>query len=274
MFLVETDNHGSSFRSLKIADSPRDGQAPEWAKVRSSHGEQLYGHYRQSTEGEYSPLHLDCFKAVTSGSKQDRRLLDGVATRSTWRSPWETAPDMALCDTQSSFVVLPPTVVLKKLGLLLLENLPPELCEMVYQFSWNSPLWRFSQVMADGLSTISHGSDDRMKTMSLGEVQSWHRGETPIARPKEARLADQLYRATIDSRGIRNLEILASDDSSQSSHSERTVSFLRYTFLNSALSQACNLHFKVGGRRRIVQQKLTRVAETAANSCVAWSDKD
>ncbi|KAH8900409.1 hypothetical protein GQ53DRAFT_128073 [Thozetella sp. PMI_491] len=165
--------------------------------------------WRCGTAPEAVGVHSDClhlFQEECQAEDALGRLWMAVVSR----SPWRGAPNLHL-DRDGN---LAPELVYEKAdqyGIPSLKSLPPELIQMVRDYSESGTFWRYISVVNLGrelLATIASRAPSPVSSIPLCDIKAWTRGGEPELLQSPER--PPVMRLTFDSRGIRQVERLPS----------------------------------------------------------------
>lgn len=150
---------------------------------------------------EAATTHLECFELFTrTYTRVD--ALERLWREASWRKPWRQAPAIVLPEV-TNVTSGAVTTVAKRYGLPELLRMPPEIRQLVRDYSQSSLFWRL--IAALDLATQFDAIPlSNFSSIPLRQVAEWERGCVPIQ--SEALDHLPIVRLTIDSRGIRKLE--------------------------------------------------------------------
>ena len=152
-------------------------------------------------------VHSDClsvFQEVCKAEDALDRLWVAAA-----RSPWRGAPNLHLgCATNLAVELVYERS--RVYGIPCLRLLPPELIEMIRDYSESATFWRHISALSFGieLSTTpaQTASPSLATSIPLCDILAWTRGQEPtLVQPPDR---SPVIRLTIDYRGIRQVERL------------------------------------------------------------------
>jgi hypothetical protein len=113
----------------------------------------------------------------------------------------------------------------------LVEKLPPELCEIVANYSPESPVWRYSAAVRWPPDTFSKLHTSRLMTLSPHDLPDWTRG---TKLPRSGQIAPRkctFVRIVLDDDGIRQVEFLTSWPKASASYTaDKGVWYIVETF--------------------------------------------
>ncbi|RFU24599.1 hypothetical protein B7463_g11741, partial [Scytalidium lignicola] len=146
-------------------------------------------------------MHSDCFELFIQECILDQAL-DRLWIAIAWKNPWRKAPDLHL--HYKTNIASSSLQVAEKYCKLPLRSLPPELVQMIQNYSESSLFWRY--ISAVGFSyQLSTTTSNSLESVPLCQLSAWQRGGRPIVAEASA---GHIIRLTIDSYGIRELEKL------------------------------------------------------------------
>ncbi|KAI5924935.1 hypothetical protein F4810DRAFT_700405 [Camillea tinctor] len=156
---------------------------------------------------EFIPIHYECFEifrkaCILESSDALHRLWTIVA----WRNPWRKAPPVYLANDKlpdrDSF-----ERVAQMCGMSWLCGFPPELLQMIQDYSAHTLLWRATSALRLA-ALVAVTSSECLVKIPLCEIVSWRRGGKPDrVSPPSPRLLP-VIRLTIDADGISGVERL------------------------------------------------------------------
>ena len=153
---------------------------------------------------QFVQVHYDCYEIYMHESKLEaNEALGRLWAAGSWRSPWPKAPLIHLSRTAPI-----DANTLKRVaeicGIPQLSKLPPELVDMIRQFSPHELLWR--SILVIRLANQLSMSSEPLLRLPLDAILSWERGgkliRTSLSYPPWVRL-------TIDPHGISKVERLS-----------------------------------------------------------------
>lgn len=168
-------------------------------------------------------IHSDCFLLFRQQCEIEDAL-DRLWMAIFSRSPWRGAPNFQLENSTNPAVEL----VYKKaarFGIPGLRLLPPEIVEMIKQYSKYATFWRYLSVLAlcEELVEVSYRAkaSSQLISLPLSRISDWERGREPSLLQSSEN--PPFTRLTIDYRGIRQVERLPSRPPYQPWRSNNTV---------------------------------------------------
>ncbi|KAI1822656.1 hypothetical protein F4861DRAFT_381574 [Xylaria intraflava] len=162
--------------------------------------------------------HLECFELFTrTYTRVD--ALDRLWREASWRRPWREAPLIVLPEDMNvtSKAVM---IVAKRYGLPELLKMPPEIRQMVRNYSQSSLFWRFTAAL-DLAARFDAAPTSRFSSIPVRRIAEWERGCVPTQT--KALISLPIIRLTIDSRGIRKFERLPAGEPYSSRSYDRTI---------------------------------------------------
>ena len=234
---MHPSERGTTFDHLTVIrpDSDQHLSTPENESCRVRGCARCRNHY------SIAILHSDCLRLALQELRQGRNL-DKICQSIFWREPWILAPQLDLRDES---LTLPGKPQLDALNLGPLFTLPPEISQMIYLYSWESPLWRFSEVCSEAAARatdeISHLPPiDGAELQNEGRVGQWR---IPLKLVKSwdrhrssqeaftAGLSSALTRVTIDSHGLVAIDACTSSSDEAIAVEDKDDNRLRFAFL-------------------------------------------
>jgi len=160
-------------------------------------------------------MHIDCFKLFVQRCQSEEAICR-LWTATSWRAPWREAPDLRLEDATSTKM---EPLLAERAGLARLALLPPEIVRTIHDHSASSLLWAYDSAirLARQMSVVL---PQDLVSVPLQGVAAWERCGSPLlaAQPRQTTI-----RLTIDVRGIRKIERLATRPSYQVWRSDHLV---------------------------------------------------
>lgn len=170
---------------------------------------------------EAATTHLECFELFTrTYTRVD--ALDRLWREASWRKPWREAPVIVLPeDTNVTSGAM--TIVAERYGLPELLRMPPEIRQMVRDYSQSSLFWRLTAAL-DLAAKFNAAPPSSFSSIPVRHVAEWQRGHAPTQCQDLTHLP--IVRLTIDSRGIRKLERLPAGEPRYSSRRFDSMVFI------------------------------------------------
>lgn len=172
---------------------------------------------------EAAMTHLECFELFTkSYIRVD--ALDRLWRASSWRKPWRQAPAIVLPEIPNATLGA-ITKVANRYGLPELPKMPPEIRQMIQDYSQPSLFWRLVAALDLAAHFDAVPSSKSFSSVPVRQIAGWARGGAPIV---QSQALDHLpiVSLTIDSRGIRKLERLPAGEPQYSSKRFDSIVFI------------------------------------------------
>ncbi|OTB14314.1 hypothetical protein K445DRAFT_23719 [Daldinia sp. EC12] len=196
---------------------------------------------------ESATTHEDCFllfKQRYEAEDMFQRMLQRLWILVAWRIPWRRGPISAIDEENIS---IPDISAIGGYAFPMLRRLPPEIVQLIREYSPDSLLWRFGLALGlfQQLSTPASGD---LVSMPLSDCLLWERDSLLAPTSCSASCSSpkpQFIRLTIDSFGIKRIERLLELSPYNPKRSER---FLFVTIKESETKDVV-VHFKFGTLR-------------------------
>lgn len=203
-------------------------------------------------------MHFECYEFIAQRSNIDRSL-DYLWVVTAWRTPWGRAPKFRLEEK----VVKSVSSVFNHVNIPRIRSLPPEILQIIYEYSATSIIWRFNTA-SEVIQRLTIPSSDHLLSIPLHKVSAWKRSGQP--RTTETAHNLPVVRLTIDSQGIREVERLPGNPPFRRWRTDDFVFVtLNHEFLDGAVA-----HFKVTRLCFLITNTARLTQEPSLDRCV-WN---
>ncbi|CAK7199888.1 hypothetical protein SEUCBS139899_002574 [Sporothrix eucalyptigena] len=208
---------------------------------------------------EACTVHVAClalFEKVGAEKRKDNaESLDRLWVASSWQRPWRQAAWLWLDVADARRIAIQRLVaatVSDESGdekneaslrevLQRIQRLPPELVQIIHDFSSESPVWRLAAVLDRYHETMS-AQDNLPTSMPLDTVAAWERGSQPMLVGEDA-AGKPIFRFTMDIHGLRSIERLMERPAVSTSRVTQTEA---YTVVHQDQAPGVVVHFRYG----------------------------
>ncbi|KAI1104521.1 hypothetical protein F4804DRAFT_306751 [Jackrogersella minutella] len=189
---------------------------------------------------EAATIHVDCFLLFRQ-RYNSTDILQRLWISAAWRTPWRDGPTSSIDDEHTT---IPDISAVGSCLVPILRCLPPEIVQLIREYSAESLLWRFGLALGLSLRLSSLSTSGELVSTLLPNCLTWERDS--LSAPAMCSVSQlRIIRLTIDSFGIKKIERLPEIPSYNPRRSDRS------TFVTIGESQAQNVvaHFKFGTLR-------------------------
>lgn len=191
-------------------------------------------------------MHFECYEFVAQRSN----TVDYLWVVAAWRTPWHRAPKFRLEEK----VIKSVSSVFNHINIPRIRSLPPEILQIIYEYSATSIIWRFN-IASEVIQQLIIPSSDYLLSIPLYKVSAWKRSSQP--RTIEIAYNLPVVRLTINSQGIREVKRLPGNPPFRRWRTDDLIFvILNYKLVDSAVVyfKVIRLYFLITNTARLTQE--------------------